>query len=345
MPESKEKIGVLLINLGTPEKPEPSEVATYLKEFLMDPWVLDIPFLVRWILVHWIIVPRRSRASASQYQKVWTERGSPLLFNTIDLAEGVRRKLGDPVVVEVGMRYGQPSIESAILKLCNEKVDRLIAFPLYPQYSLAATESSVRETKRVWEKVGKGRELTFVPPFYDRNVFIRAFADVARPIHQYERFDHILFSFHGLPEKQIKKTDATRGHCLVMDSCCEEVRRENQNCYRAQCFATARAIAKALGIAPEKYDVSFQSRLKGSPWIRPFTDRFYRELPAKGIKRLLVFCPSFVADCLETLEEVCIRGGEEFRRHGGETITLVPSLNAHPSWVEAVSEMIYQPST
>jgi protoporphyrin/coproporphyrin ferrochelatase len=343
--ESGKRIGLVLINLGTPRSAEPSDVGKYLREFLMDPYVIDIPFPLRWLLVNGLIVPRRSHQSSALYKKIWTPEGSPLLTYTVSLARKVQAAMGDSYFVLPAMRYGMPSIASALQAFSEAGVSSVIGFPLYPQYSLAATESSVVEFHQQADRWLPGVKRVLVPAFYARKEYLEAAVEISRP--HVKQFDQVLFSFHGLPERQVKKTDPTGQHCLSKASCCENLCEPNQNCYRVQCFETARALAQKLGLAPKDWQVGFQSRLGRTPWIQPYSDTIYEELPKKGVKKLVVLTPSFVADCLETLEEVQIRGQEAFAEAGGETLSLVPSLNDHPAWVNAVSEIAkaYQPNT
>ena len=332
-------IGVLLINLGTPSAPSTAAVRKYLRQFLSDPLVIDTHPVARWLLVNFIISPFRSPKSAQAYQKIWTERGSPLLVNTQALGRAVAEKLGPDYAVEIGMRYGQPAIESALKALLARGVSEIRVLPLYPQYSTSATGSSQEEVFRVAKKLGNPIPLRFLMPFFDHPGFVRAFAETGRP--RLERFqpDHVLFSFHGLPERQIQKIDTGGQYCLKSANCCDKVIPANGLCYRAHSFASARAIAAELKLAPESYSVSFQSRLGRTPWIKPYTDLVIPELIAAGKKRIAVVCPSFVADCLETLEEIGIRAKQQAFHLGGN-LELIPSLNANPIWVEAVGDMV-----
>ncbi|RMH42941.1 MAG: ferrochelatase [Deltaproteobacteria bacterium] len=330
--------GLLLVNLGTPDRPEPGPVRRYLREFLSDPYVIDIAPVARWLLLNLIILPLRPRKSAAAYRAIWhPERGSPLLFHSRDLEAAVRARLDDDWTVALAMRYGAPSIRDGLIALRDAGVDRIVAFPLYPQYALSSTETSraaiERTAAEVWDEPPP---LAFVAPFYDAPEFVDAFAAVARPALDEARPDHVLFSFHGLPERHVRKTDPTGLHCLHADDCCARIGDANRNCYRAQSFATARALAARLDLPAEDWTVSFQSRLGRTPWIRPFTDEVVVSLAERGIKRLAVVCPSFVADCLETLEEIGLRAAEAFRAAGGERLTLVPSLNSAPEWADAV---------
>lgn len=342
-----QKKGLLLINLGTPDSYEAHHVGPYLREFLMDPLVIDIPKVLRWFLVNVLIVPKRSRDSAKLYKKVWMKEGSPLLVHTMALAQKVREKLSGTHEVVAAMRYGQPAIKKAVLELKETGVEEVVIVPLYPQYSLAATESSIRKAKEVFDEVFPSAKTEVIRYFYHTEWYLNAVAEVSKKYLKDVSWDLVLFSFHGLPERQVMKTDLSKQHCLRTHHCCDQINEANQNCYRAQSYATARALAKKLGLKDNQYEVGFQSRLKGAPWIRPFSDDFYRELPKRGIKRLAVVSPSFVADCLETLEEVQMRGKEEFVENGGEDLTLIPSLNSEEVWVDAICQMVknYHPKT
>ncbi|GAC1346448.1 MAG: ferrochelatase [Myxococcales bacterium] len=332
--------GILILNLGTPEAPQAGPVRRYLREFLSDPRVLDIHPVARKLLLEGVILPLRPAKSAAAYRQVWTAEGSPLLVNGRALVEGLRSSLGPGVVVELGMRYGAPSIASALERLAAARVDRLVVAPLYPQYSSAATGSSLEEVYRLVGARDVVPPVAVVPPFYDDPGFIEAFARVGAPVIAREQADHVLFSFHGLPERQVRRTDPTGAHCLASASCCDRIVDANRDCYRAQCFATARALAARLGLAAGGSTVCFQSRLGRTPWIKPYTDLLLPELAAQGKKRLAVFCPAFVADCLETLEEIGIRARAQWLGLGGTSLALVPSLNATPAWVEALSALL-----
>jgi ferrochelatase len=265
------------------------------------------------------------------------------LRHGLALVEAVRETLGPGIPVELGMRYGNPSIARALARLRERRVDRVIALPLYPQYASATTGSTLEKIFREASRLVNVPDLRTLPPFYDHPGFIRAFAAVGRPVLEEMRPDFVLFSYHGLPESQVKKSDETGAHCLRADSCCEAVVAANRNCYRAQCVATTRLLARELGLEDGRYQATFQSRLGRTPWIRPYTDEVITELPGRGIKKVAVFSPAFVADCLETLEEIGMRGKEAFLQAGGDEFRLVPSLNAHPQWVDTVVEMILRP--
>lgn len=334
------KTGALLVNLGTPDAPRTPEVRRYLREFLSDPRVLDMPAPGRAALLNLIILPFRPAKSAELYRKIWTDDGSPLLVFGRELAQGVQAKLGPDMPVELAMRYGAPSIAEGLARLRAQAVDRVVVLPLYPQYASATGGSTL---EKVFAEVGdlwNVPDIVTVPPFFDHPGFVRAFGAVGRPVLHEFHPDFVLMSYHGLPESQVRKGDEGGAHCLRGDGCCDALATVNRHCYRAQCFATSRLLAEELGLTPDRYHVSFQSRLGRVPWIKPYTDAALRELPKRGVKRLAVLCPAFVADCLETLEEIGLRGKSTFLAAGGEAFHLVPSLNAHPMWVEAVADML-----
>lgn len=333
-------IGILLINLGTPASPNTADVRRYLREFLSDPRVIDIPALSRWLLVNLIIAPFRGPKSAEAYQKIWMKEGSPLLVYTQRLGERVAQSLGSAFAVEVAMRYGEPSISSKLEKLKQSGVSEIRVLPLYPQYA-SSTTCSTEEAVLAWKRgQTKTPEIKFLPPFYTHPTFLEAWKEVGNAALKDFDYDHILFSFHGLPERHILKEDVSGKHCLKNPDCCEKIVPANGMCYRAHCVHTAYGIAEQLNLSKDKYTICFQSRLGRTPWIQPFTDLVIPELAGKGVKKLAVFCPSFVADCLETLEEIGIRAVESFREAGGEELKLIPSLNDHPKWVEAVCQMV-----
>src|SRR5687768_2732952 len=315
--------GLLLINLGTPDEPTTPAVRRYLREFLGDPRVIDINAVGRALLLHLFILPTRPAKSAAAYKTIWDpKRGSPLLYHSQDLAQSVAQKLGDTWHVELAMRYGNPSIADGLAKLEQAKVDRIVVLPLFPQYATSSTGTAIARVMELAAERWNVPALDFVPAFFDDPGFLAAFEAVAKPALASANPDHVLFSFHGLPVRQIQKTDATGAHCLKSASCCDTL--ANPNCYRAQSFATARALAKRLGIAAEDYTICFQSRLGRTPWIEPYTDVEIDRLAKAGKKRLAVLCPAFVADCLETVEEIGIRAKEQFTQAGGESLALVP---------------------
>ncbi len=331
--------GLILNNLGTPADTSTASVRRYLRQFLSDPRVLDINAVGRWALLNLVILPFRPAKSAAAYKKVWSEAGSPLLEHSHALVDAVQDRLGPSWAVELGMRYGEPSIEHALTRLRERGVDRIVFLPLYPQYAASSTGSSVEELFRVAGKLWVTPAISTIDAFYDEPSFVRAFAEVGRAVLAEARPDHVLFSYHGLPERQVQKADDSGAHCLKSASCCDAIVPANRNCYRAQCFATTRSIVDALALTTP-HSVSFQSRLGRTPWIKPYTDHVLPELHGKGVRRVVVFCPAFVADCLETLEEIGIRAQADWLALGGESLTLVPSLNASPAWVEGVVAMV-----
>jgi protoporphyrin/coproporphyrin ferrochelatase len=332
------RTGLLLINLGTPDEPTTPAVRRYLREFLSDPRVIDLNAASRWLLLNLVILPTRPARSAEAYRQIWDPaRGSPLLYHSRDLAAGVAEALGPDWHVELAMRYGSPSIPSALAAMTAAAVDRIVVLPLFPQYASSSTGTAVA---RVMELAGQKTNvpaLSVVPAFHADPGFLDAFAAVARP--GVAGMDHVLFSFHGLPEHHMTASDPTGAHCLRSDGCCDALGEVNRNCYRAQCYATARDLAARLGLAAGTHSVAFQSRLGRRPWIRPYTDLVIPDLARRGARKMAVMCPAFVADCLETLEEIGLRARDLFRTAGGEELRLIPSLNATPGWVAAVASL------
>lgn len=333
--------GLLLVNLGTPDAPRTAEVRRYLREFLSDPRVIDLPAPARWALVNLVIAPFRSSRSAEAYRKVWTDAGSPLLVHGLALRDAVRARVGPGTPVELGMRYGRPSIAAAVRALRTAGADRIVVLPLFPQHSSAAWGSAVARVLDVAAAEENVPALVVVPPYYEHAAFVDAQVEVARPALAAFRPDRVLLSFHGLPERQVVRGDESGGrHCLRSADCCAAIVPANRNCYRAQCFATARAVARGLGIAEDGFEVAFQSRLGRTPWIRPYTDERVAALARSGVRRLAVLTPSFVADCLETIEEIGLRARESFRAAGGEDLLAVPCVNASAAWADGVVRLV-----
>jgi ferrochelatase len=338
MTKPSPKTGVLLIQLGTPEAPRTPEVRRYLEEFLNDPYVIDSHPLVRWMLLNLIILPRRPKHSAAAYAQVWEEAGSPLMIHSLALRDRLRERTPTRHVA-LGMRYGKPSTKSALAELVDAGCERIVAIPLYPQEAWSSTRTAVEKAREELAAISSEVELLFVPAFFDDEGFLEASAAVARPVLDTFSAEHYLFSFHGLPARHIRKADPSGTWCLQKPHCCDEINDQNRRCYRAQCAHTARELAARLEIPAEAWTMGFQSRLTRG-WIEPFSDHLLVELAQKGVKRLVVFCPAFVADCLETLEEIAIRAREEFIAAGGDDLRLVPSLNASSRWVEAVDNLV-----
>ncbi len=334
---SDKKKGLLLVNLGTPETSQPKHVYHYLNEFLTDGRVIDLSWIKRQLLVRGLIVPLRFRQSAKLYQKIWMKEGSPLLVHGLNLQKKVQETLGEKFKVVLAMRYKHPSIISALEKLRAAQVSEIIVLPLFPQYASATTGSvhqKVMEIVKNWNVIPK---LTFINSFPEDSGFIEAFCERGRQ-YSLKSYDYILFSFHGLPERHIRKADCSQT-CL-QKNCCQNFVTRNQFCYKAQCYATARAIAKGLELKEEEYFVCFQSRLGSEPWLQPYTSDAITQCAEKGMKRLLVFCPAFVSDCLETSCEISVEYAELFHELGGEELQLVEGLNDHPRWVQAVCDMV-----
>jgi len=314
-------------------------VRRYLREFLSDPRVIDIGAVGRALLLNLIILPFRSSKSAKLYQNIWTDEGSPLLTHSRNLQESVRKTLGDDWLVELAMRYGKPNIPDALDRLQAAGCSEIVVLPLYPQ---AASSSSGSSVEKVYSEAKSRWNVPYfhvVPAFYDEPEFIQSFADQGRPLLESKKPDHVVFSFHGLPERHMHKSDPTGNTCLASEGCCDTINAKNSGCYRAQSYSTARDIAAALQLEDGKWSVSFQSRLGRTPWIKPYFDEQLTELAGKGVKKLLVFSPAFVADCLETLEEISIRALEQWTESGGTELTLVPSLNANERWVQLVADL------
>jgi ferrochelatase len=333
-------MGVLLINLGTPDSPNVSDVRRYLREFLSDPRVLTMPAPLRWLLLNAVILPFRPRRSAAAYRSIWTPEGSPLLHFGSVLRDDLGKNLGGGHIVALGMRYGSPSIEVALQELLEAGVREIVTVPLFPQYASASTGSALARLGEVLGSLGTRVPVRIAPPFFDHQGFIRASVEVARPLLDDFVPDHVLFSFHGLPESQVRDLDPTASHCLVKSDCCDNPCPANRSCYRAQCFATARALEGALDLPAAETTVAFQSRLGRAKWLEPDLTRVLPDLAARGTKRVAVMCPAFVADCLETVEEIGMRAREQWAELGGEALCLVPCVNAHPSWVEGLARIV-----
>lgn len=329
------KKAILLINLGTPDSPSVPDVRKYLTQFLNDPRVIDINPVSRFILVNGVIVPFRAKKSAKLYEQIWTKEGSPLLIHGRNLQKKLQKELGDEYIVEFGMRYQNPSIEAAIERLKKANVSSITVVPLYPQYATSSTTSSIEETNRVLKKWKSAPPVKFVQNFFDDKGFIQACVEKAKK-HDLNEYDYFVFSYHGLPERQITKASAefSDGSCKI-GSCCDVITDKNRLCYRANCFATTSALVKELNIPEGKYQSTFQSRLDDK-WLKPYSDKVVEELGKKGMKKILVFSPAFVADCLETIYEIGVEYDEIFKHNGGEKVQLVESLNDSDTWVRAL---------
>ena len=333
----KPQTGVLLIQLGTPDDATVPAVRRYLSEFLNDPRVIDIPYLMRKFLVNLIIVPFRAPKSTKIYRQMWTDKGSPLLIYSKGVKDKLQQKLGDNFKVELAMRYQNPSMDSVLGRMKNDNYKKIIIIPLFPQYASASTGSAIDKAMKIIRKWWVIPELNIVSQFYDDEGFINSFTEIGKKYNLNE-YDHILFSYHGLPERQVDKVYSDGKPCS--DHNCEnEITEENKYCYKAVCYATTRLISEKLNIPQEKYTVCFQSRLD-EKWLKPFTDNVIVELAKKGAKKLLVFSPAFVADCLETIVEIGIEYQDLFVRNGGEKVQLVESLNEHPMWIDTLKNIV-----
>ena len=328
--------GVLLVNLGSPDSPSVPAVRRYLREFLMDGRVLDVNWCLRFCIVHFGILPSRPKQSAHAYQSIWTPAGSPLIVTSRNVQAALQKRLSLPVAL--AMRYQNPSIPAAVRELAAQGVDEVLLIPLFPHYAMSSYETAVVRVREVAAKLAPRMKLQVQPPYGDHPDYIAALVASAQP-YLARGYDHLLFSFHGLPERHLRKSDPTGSHCLAAPDCCENASPAHATCYRAQCLKTVREFAQKAGLPKEKYSVAFQSRLGREPWLKPYTDHELPRLAAGGVKRLLVICPAFVSDCLETLEEIGLRGRETFLNAGGSELTLIPCLNEHPLWLEALEKM------
>ncbi len=333
------KRGLLLINLGSPDSTAVADVRKYLGEFLMDERVIDTPWLIRWCVVNLAILPSRPKQSAEAYEKIWLPDGSPLVVTSRHVQEELQRRFGDDLVVELAMRYQSPSIASAITNLKEQGVMELLIFPLFPHYAMSSFETAVVRTQEIVASMAPEMKLSIIKPYYDDPDYIEALVASAAPYLQSD-YDHLLFSFHGLPERHLRKSDPTGSHCLTTPNCCDVPCSTHATCYRAQCYATVREFVSKAGLLPDQYSVAFQSRLGRDPWLKPYTDFELTRLAEKGVKKMLVICPAFVSDCLETLEEIAMRGKEIFQESGGEELTLIPCMNEHPRWLDALEKMV-----
>ena len=330
------KKGILLVNLGTPDSPTWNGLRRYLNQFLTDRRVIDIPWLLRIILFKGIVVPIRSRRVSKLYKRLWTNEGSPLKVFGNNIANSVQIQLGNNYHVELAMRYQNPSIDSALQKMRAENVNEIVVLPLFPQYASATTGSIFEEVMRIMKQKELIPSLRFINSYYDNPAMISLYADKARK-HNLKDYDHFIFSFHGVPKRYLKKEN---NHCQCDGQCCQIIGVKNQFCYSAQCHATARAIANELKLDSDKYTLSFQSRFGPEEWIQPYTDKVMMAELKKGNKKILVFSPAFVADCLETTIEIGFEYKELFMTAGGEKLDLVESLNDDVRWVDIIVDMV-----
>ncbi|WP_082886408.1 ferrochelatase [Flavisolibacter tropicus] len=338
------KRAVVLMNLGSPDSTEVKDVKCYLDEFLMDERVIDKPWLMRALLVKGIIVPFRAPKSAEAYKSIWTDQGSPLIVISEQLGKALDKEVEEPVTI--AMRYGNPSPKAAYDELVqqNPDLEEVILVPMYPHYAMSSYETAVEYAKEQYKKGGYAFKLTTIKPYYDNADYLEALAESMRPYLDKE-YDQILFSYHGVPERHIYKGDITGQHCLKVPNCCDVPSKAHEYCYRHQCWQTSKMVTEMLGIPKEKWGFSFQSRLGRDPWLQPYTAMRFEQLPKEGVKKLLVVCPAFVSDCLETLEEIAVEGKEIFMHNGGESFEMIPCLNVHPLWVSTMAKWIKEYAT
>ncbi|MEM9076839.1 MAG: ferrochelatase [Bacteroidota bacterium] len=330
--------GVLLVNLGSPDSPTPKDVKPYLDEFLMDERVIDVPKLLRNLLVRGIILQTRPKKSAEAYSKIWWDEGSPLIVISERFTDKVRSHTEMPVAL--GMRYGSMSIKNALQELKDKGVDDVLLVPLYPHYAMSSYETVVVKAMEVQQEFFKDIKLTTLPAFYKNEDYIKVLSDsIAEGLKDFE-YDHVLFSYHGIPERHIRKSDPTKFHCKIDGSCCKVNSVAHHTCYRHQCYDTTELVKNQLGLQEEKVSSSFQSRLAGDPWLKPYTDFEFERLAKEGKKRLAVITPAFVSDCLETLEEIAMEGKEQFEEAGGEHYIHIPCLNDSDAWVSLMAKWV-----
>ncbi|WP_338409532.1 ferrochelatase [uncultured Flavobacterium sp.] len=334
------KKGVLLVNLGSPESPTAKDVKPYLNQFLMDEYVIDVPFLLRALLVRGIILQTRPKKSAAAYKKIWWDEGSPLIVLSKRLQAKIQQQVSVPVAL--GMRYGNPSIESALQELNDKGITEVLLFPLYPQYAMASTETILVLAEKLRKEKFPHMSFTIIPAFYNQKDYIRDLSNSIKKHLESFEYDHLLFSYHGIPERHIRKSDVTKSHCKIDGSCCNTPSPAHEFCYRHQCYETTKQVVEFLGIEEGKYSQTFQSRLAGDKWLTPYTDVEINKMPKKGIKKLAVVTPAFVSDCLETLEEIAMEANHEFKANGGEEFFAVPCLNDGDEWSKTLSRWVDQ---
>ena len=332
--------GALLINLGSPDSPDPRDVKRYLGEFLMDERVIDLPKPLRTFLVKGIILNTRPKKSAKAYKKIWWEEGSPLIVLSKRLQEAVQKKVSVPM--GLAMRYGSPSIEEGIKSLVDQGVDEIMLIPLYPQFAMATTETILVLAEKIKNEKYPELEFTVLPPFYNHPDYIKVLSQSIQEDLKDKKWEHLLFSYHGIPERHIRKSDITKSHCKIDKSCCQTTSEAHQYCYRHQCFETTRQVADYLELKEGAYSTSFQSRLGVDPWLQPYTDQTVARFAKKGIKNMAIVTPAFVSDCLETLEEIGMEAAEDFEEKGGEELHVIPCINNRTDWVNVMSRWIDQ---
>ena len=334
--------GVLLVNLGSPASTSTKDVRKYLDQFLMDERVIDAPYWLRTILVRGIILNTRPKKSAKAYKKIWWDEGSPLIVLSERLHEKVQEKTELPVAL--AMRYGSPSMKDGLQELHDKGVTDVLIVPLYPQHAMATTDTILVLAEELREKFYPQMKFKHIPAFYHKKEYIKVLGDSIKNYLEGKEWDKILFSYHGIPERHVRKSDITKSHCKPNDSvnfeCCKTASPAHEFCYKHQCYETTRQVVEYLGIKPDQHFVSFQSRLAGDPWLQPYTDKMLEKYPSEGVKKLAVVTPAFVSDCLETLEEIAMEGKEEFLKFGGEQFHAIPCINDNDDWVDVLVDWI-----
>jgi ferrochelatase len=330
--------GVLLVNLGSPESPTAKDVKPYLDEFLMDKYVIDVPFLLRALLVRGIILQTRPKKSAEAYARIWTSEGSPLIVISKKMHQKVKQLVDVPVAL--AMRYGSMTIQKGLQELKDQGVTEVMLLPLYPQHAMASTTTILVLAEELRVKHFPNMKFTTVPAFYNKPDYIEALSNSIKKHLEGFEYDHLLFSYHGIPKRHIRKTDVTKSHCKIDGSCCNTPSPAHEFCYRHQCYETTKQVVQLLGIPEGKYSQTFQSRLAGDKWLTPYTDVEINKMPEQGIKKLAVVTPAFVSDCLETLEEIAMEANEQFLHYGGEEFMAVPCLNDEDEWCGVVANWV-----
>jgi len=327
------KRAVLLVNLGSPASTSVGDVRRYLREFLGDERVLDVPAPLRWLLLEGVILRTRPKKSAHAYASVWKPEGSPLVLTSMSVQKKLSESLGKDIPVYLAMRYGKPSIPDVLNQMKTDGIEKVFLMPQYPHYAMSSWETVVVKVYQDAEKLFPKLKIDLLQPFYQDADYIEALYEVSAPYFS-KPHDLLLFSYHGIPERHLRKGDPSKAHCMEVKDCCSHCSPVQSTCYRAQVFATTKALVKRAGIATDKYSVSFQSRLAGEPWLTPFTDKVLEEFPKQGVKKILVMCPAFVSDCLETLEEISVEAKETFIEAGGEEFEQIPCLNDQKPYID-----------
>jgi len=330
--------GVLLVNLGSPESPDPKDVKVYLDEFLMDERVIDLPSFLRTLLVRGIILNTRPKKSAKAYKKIWWKEGSPLIVLSKRLLQKMEAKVQLPLAL--GMRYGKPSIQSGLKELADKGVTEVLLVPMYPQFAMATTETILVLAESLRQKHFPQIQFTTLPSFYKHPDYIRVLSQSIEESLKGKEWEHLLFSYHGVPERHIRKSDITKTHCKIDGQCCQKTSPAHQYCYRHQCFETTRLVAEYLELKPNSYSTSFQSRLGLDSWLQPYTDKTVTKMAQSGVKNMAIVTPAFVSDCLETLEEIGMEAVEDFEEKGGDHLHVIPCINDREDWVNVMSRWV-----